>query len=88
MFLVVVDSVPEPSHITGRGCEDDARQGGAVKVPHARGALCSHVFQRVDCVKVVEVSRLIRATFAHGKFEVTLISLCVYFYRPVGRGGR
>ena len=83
-----MDSVPEPSNTTRRSCKDDARQGVAVKVPHARGVLCSHVFQRIYCVKVVEVSRLIRAALAHGEFEVTLISLCVYFYRPVGCGGR
>ena len=83
-----MDSVPEPSNATRRSCKDDARQGCAVKVPHARGALCPHVFQRIYGVKVVKVSCLIRATLAHGEFEVTLVSLRVYFYRPVGCGGR
>ena len=54
---------------------------------HARGVLSSHVFESVYRVEVIKIPRLIRAAFAHGEFEVTLISLCVDFYRPIGRGG-
>ena len=55
---------------------------------HARGVLSSHVFESAYRVEVIKIPCLIRAAFTHSEFEVTLISLCVYFYRPVGRGGR